>query len=244
MPPAGPARSPAMKVFRLIILAAAGLVLSGRLFAGSGVHPAELTEGMVLLVFQLAVIVFAARLGGYLLEKIGQPEVIGEIAAGLLIGPYLLGSISLPGFPAGLFPALPGFPLSPELYGFATVASIVLLFLIGLETNVEKFLAFSLAGSVVGAGGALASFALGAGAAALCSELIFGVRMGFGHPLPLFLGAVSASASAGLTARILSAKRKIDSPEGATILTAVIVGVSALNDRNRTTPRNAPPDGR
>ncbi len=181
-------------------------------------------EGMVLLVFQLAVIVFAARLGGSFFEKIGQPAVIGEIVVGVLIGPYLLGAFPLPGFPGGLFPFREGFPLSSELYGFATVASIVLLFLIGLETNVEKFIAFSLAGSVVGVGGALASFVLGAAAASLCSEFIFGVPMGFADPLPLFLGAVSASASVGLTARILIGKRKLDSPAGATILTAVIVG--------------------
>ncbi len=216
-----------MKKTRWISFPAAvivGLVFAGRVFALSGSHPSEMMEGMVLLVFQLAVIVLAAHLGGSVLEKIGQPAVIGEIVIGILIGPYLLGAISLPGFPGGLFPLRDGFPLSGELYGFATVASIVLLFLIGLETNVEKFLAFSLAGSVVGIGGALASFVLGAAAASLGSEFIFGVPMGFADPLPLFLGAVSASASVGLTARILAEKRKIDSPEGATILTAVIVG--------------------
>jgi len=216
-----------MKTARWISFPAAGiagLVFAGRVFALSGSHPSKIMEGMVLLVFQLAVIVLAAHLGGSILEKLGQPAVIGEIVVGVLIGPYLLGAIPLPGFPGGLFPLRDGFPLSGELYGFATVASIVLLFLIGLETNVEKFLAFSLAGSVVGIGGALASFFLGAAAASLCSEFIFGVPMGLGDPLPLFLGAVSASASVGLTARILAEKRKVDSPEGATILTSVIVG--------------------
>lgn len=201
-----------------------GIFLAARARAAPGANASELMEGMVLLVFQLAVIVLAARLGGALFERIGQPAVIGEIVVGILIGPYLAGSLPLPGFPGGLFPAREPFPLTSELYGFATVASIVLLFLIGLETNVEKFLAFSLSGFMVGAGGALVSLVLGAAAASLCSNYIFGVGMSISDPVPLFLGAVSASASVGLTARILSMNRKVDSPEGATILTAVIVG--------------------
>ncbi len=213
-----------ISIITAVSVLAVGAVFAGAVFAGSGTNSTELMDRMLLLVFQLAVIVFAARLGGACFEKIGQPAVIGEIVVGILIGPYLLGALPLPGFPGGLFPARGPFPLSSELYGFATVASIVLLFLIGLETNVEKFLAYSVSGSIVGIAGALASFALGAAVTSAFSSYLFGVEMGFADPVPLFLGAVSASASVGLTARILSARRKVDSPEGATILTAVIVG--------------------
>jgi len=221
-----PAGWQSMKSKTLIILGAGFLSVTffaGRAFAQSHGGSSDLMGGMVLLVFQLAVMIFAARLGGSLFEKFNQPQVLGELVIGIIIGPFLLGAVPLPGFPQGLFPLREGFPLSPELYGFATVASIVLLFLIGLETNIEKFFAFSGAGTAVGIGGALVSFVLGAGAASLCSTLIFGKKMGFADPGPLFLGVVSAATSAGITARLLSEKRKVDSPEGATIIMAAII---------------------
>jgi Kef-type K+ transport system membrane component KefB len=60
------------------------------------------TTGRILL--DVAVILIAARAGGALFERLGQPSVIGEIAAGIALGPTLLGL--LPGDPSSeLFPA-------------------------------------------------------------------------------------------------------------------------------------------
>ncbi|MCK4883094.1 MAG: sodium:proton exchanger, partial [Candidatus Omnitrophica bacterium] len=85
-----------------------------------------------LLVFQLSVILFAAWLGGICFNKWKLPAVLGEIIAGVIIGPYLLGQIPFIGFENGLFPLQETFPVSVELYSFATIASIILLFLTGL----------------------------------------------------------------------------------------------------------------
>ncbi|HPJ72853.1 MAG TPA: cation:proton antiporter, partial [bacterium] len=114
-------------------------------------------------------------------------------------------------------------PVSPELYGFATVASIVLLFLVGLETDIDIFRRFAAAGSGIGIGGVAASFVLGDLTAVLFSRDVFGVTMGFADPVPLFLGVISTATSVGISARILTEKRKIDSPEGVTILSAAII---------------------
>lgn len=174
---------------------------------------------MTNLVIQLGVILFAARLGGELFAKAHLPSVLGELAAGILIGPYLFGAVPLPGFPDGLFPIPPGsaLPVRPELYAIATIASIVLLFNVGLETDISMFLRFSLPGFVVGMGGVVVSFTAGA---YVCS-LVLGIP--FTDPQCLFMGVISTATSVGITARILFEARRMDSPEGVTILASAVI---------------------
>jgi Kef-type K+ transport system membrane component KefB/mannitol/fructose-specific phosphotransferase system IIA component (Ntr-type) len=196
----------------------------------------NVTELMAELVLQIGIIIFAVRAGGRLVKKIGIPPVLGELLAGVLIGPYALGGIGLPGFPQGVFPLGGGsLAVSVELYGFATVASIILLFASGLETDLALFLRYSLAGGLIGIGGAVFSFALG---------LLSGVLLLHASPMDprcLFLGILSTATSVGITARILSDQKKMDSPEGVTtlaaavfddvlgiILLAVVLGIVAL----------------
>ncbi len=176
-----------------------------------------------LLVFQLSVILFAAWLGGICFNKWKLPAVLGEIIAGVIIGPYLLGQIPFIGFENGLFPLQETFPVSVELYSFATIASIILLFLTGLETDIEAFIRFSLAGSVVGILGVVLSFLAGDFLGILLSDHILGTHYGFFHPIPLFLGVISTATSVGISARILSEKKKMNSPEGVTILSAAVI---------------------
>ena len=188
----------------------------------------EMNELMLRFVWQLAVIIIAARLGGYLFRRyLKLPSVLGELVMGMLIGPFALGSIPIPSF-GPLFPAQTGpLPISAELYGIATLAAIVLLFLSGLETNVGTFLQYSLVGTAVGVGGAIVSFVVGD----LCA-LYAGLAHSYLEPPALFLGTITMATSVGITARILSEKRKMDSPEGATILAGAVLddvlGIVAL----------------
>ena len=62
----------------------------------------NITEIVTSLLFQLAVIFFAVRIFGKLAVKAGIPSVLGELVAGIVIGPYALGALKLPGFPQGL----------------------------------------------------------------------------------------------------------------------------------------------
>ena len=194
-------------------------------FAATNVDAAShgLIDRLAGLVLQLAVILFSARVAGRLFEKIRMPAVLGEIIAGLVIGPYCLGSVPIPGFINGLFAPAVDFPVSIELYSFATVASIVLLFLVGLETDLNTFMRYSLAGTVVGLGGVVVSFLLGNIAAVLFSRMFFDLNLGFADPVPLFMGTVSTATSVGVTARILSEKRKMNKPEGVTILAGAVI---------------------
>ena len=72
---------------------------TGRAFAQSHGSSSDPMGGMVLLIFQLAVMILAARLVGSLFERFKQPQVLGEIVTGVIIGPFLLGAVPLPGFP-------------------------------------------------------------------------------------------------------------------------------------------------
>ena len=176
----------------------------------------DLTHQMTMLVLQLSVLIFAVRLGGVLAKKVKLPSVIGELLSGVLIGPYALGAIPLPGLPDGLFQVVNGFAVSPVLYGFATVASIVLLFSSGLETNLDMFLRYSVTGGIVGLGGVIGSYVFGSFVGALFTH------QSFFSPTAMFLGVMSTATSVGITARILSDKKKMDSPEGVTIIAAAV----------------------
>lgn len=177
----------------------------------------SITIIMTNLVLQIGIILFAVRAGGFLVKKIGIPPVLGELLAGVVIGPYALGGIALPGFAEGLFPLFSDtLAVRPELYAFSTVASIILLFASGLETDLGLFLKYSVAGGLIGLSGAVFSFVLGD----LCA--VFLLHHSFMHPVSLFFGILSTATSVGITARILSDKKKMDSPEGVTTLAAAV----------------------
>ncbi len=177
----------------------------------------NITEIVTSLVFQLAVIIFAVRIFGKLAVKIGIPSVLGELVAGIVIGPYALGGLGLPGFPHGIFPLnSESLAVSPELYSFSSLASIILLFASGIETDLTLFLKYSVTGGIVGFGGVAFSFLFGD----FCSMVM--LHTGFMDVRSLFLGIMSTATSVGITARILSDKKKMDSPEGVTILAAAV----------------------
>lgn len=178
----------------------------------------DLKHQITLLVLQLGVIIFFAKFIGRLFGKIGLPSVLGELIAGIIIGPYLLGSIPFLGFTEGLFPLVHGsVPVTTELWAIAQIASIVLLFHAGLETDLNLFMRYSLKGAVVGIAGVLASF----GAGVWCATTF--MKLPLMHPVTLFLGVLSIATSVGITAKILSEQRKMDSPEGVTILAAAVI---------------------
>ena len=219
-------------------------------------------EEMMFLVLQIGVIIFAARLGGALASILRLPSILGELAAGVAIGPWALGGIGFGdgAFRFGLFngaalreinaaaagPATQMFgttagagavfdAASPALYGIATLASVILLFLSGLETNLKMFLKYSFVGSLVGLGGVIVSFALGDWCAvAFLPSFFAGVPWvdelaalplaeAMMKPGPLYMGIMSTATSVGITARILSERKKMDSEEGTTIMAGAVI---------------------
>lgn len=195
-------------------------------------------QQIAILALQLGVIVFVAKFCGDLAKKCKLPSVLGELAAGILIGPYLLGGIGIPlhGLENGLFAISNTVVVEGEmitgkavienvtfqlyhssLYALATLGSILLLFMSGLETNLRMFFRYSLIGTIVGLGGVIFSFAFG--------DLLgmYMLHTAFMDPRCLFLGILCTATSVGITARILSERKKIDTPEGVTILAAAVI---------------------
>ena len=103
--------------------------------AGLGVPPAAVARpgaalDVALLLAQIIVIVVAARLAGRLLAAVGQPRVVGEMVAGLLLGPSVLGLLAPPVYLA-LFRA----GSVRFLNALAQVGLLLFMFLVGLEIN-------------------------------------------------------------------------------------------------------------
>ncbi len=178
-----------------------------------------MNDAMQQFVLQLAVVIMSARLGGLFFRRwLKLPDVLGELSAGMLIGPYALGGLDV----GGLGPLFPRsteiISISEPLYGLATMASVLLLFTAGLETNIRLFLRYSIAGVLAGLGGVVVAYALGAWCA-----VWFGVSAHMFDPPAMFLGVIATATSVGITARILAERRKTDSPEGVTIMAAAVL---------------------
>jgi Kef-type K+ transport system membrane component KefB len=85
-------------------------------------------HGLALTLLQILLIIVAARAMGTLLGRLGQPAVIGEIAAGIFLGPSLFGAIAPDAF-ATVFPA----NSIPTLFSLSQVGLVLFMFLVGLE---------------------------------------------------------------------------------------------------------------
>lgn len=192
-----------------------------------------ITHTMMLLAFQLGVIIIAAKLVGELFDRVFRmPAVLGELAAGLLIGPYALGAMHLPVigalFPMGqagqvLADGTVIIPVSGIIYGISTLASILLLFLAGLETDFRQFMKYAGPGGLVGIGGVLGAFVTGDLLTVLFGSALGHPEWGFTDGVPMFMGTISVATSVGITARVLSEKGKLDTPEGVTILSGAVI---------------------
>ena len=93
---------------KLFLMAAACLVVTGA-FAHEATIPAypnfglPRVEEMMFLVLQIGIIIFAAKIGGSIASLFKLPSILGELGAGILIGPWALGGIPVDGiFPNGL----------------------------------------------------------------------------------------------------------------------------------------------
>ena len=254
-----------MKNKRAFLVAATVLCAAG-VFASHGAGPPAYpnfgmprVEEMMFLVLQIGIIIFAARLGGAIASLFRLPSILGELAAGIVIGPWALGGIAIGDglFANGLFNGVALKAMnasageaahvmfgtiagagalfaatSPALYGIATLASVILLFLSALDTNLKMFLRYSFVGLMVGLGGVVVSFLFGDLCAiyllpeffehfAFLKELPLAEAMT--QEAPLYMGIMSTATSVGITARILSQKKKMDSEEGVTIMAGAVI---------------------
>jgi Kef-type K+ transport system membrane component KefB len=160
----------------------------------------------VRVMLWLAVILIAAQAGGDLAARIGQPAVLGELLAGVVLGN--LGLVGLTTFQ----------PLAsdPFLDLLARLGVLLLLFEVGLESTVAEMMQVGLSSVLVAALGVAAPFALGwlVGAWLLPESSVLA------H---VFLGATLSATSVGITARVMKDLGRSRSQEARVILGAAVV---------------------
>ena len=157
-------------------------------------HGAEL--GPFLLAFASALV--GAKLFGELAERAGQPAVLGELAVGVILGPSVLGLV----------------PLSQGVLLLSEIGVILLLFEVGLETDLAELARVGGPALVVALAGMALPFLGGAG-----------LTLAAGYPTltAIVVGAALTATSIGITARVLSELSVLRTREGQVILGAAIV---------------------
>lgn len=184
--------------------------------------PVGATEVACKFILNIAILLMAARAGGEAFKRIGQPEVLGELLIGILIGPYALGGmisdpvilklgeVSLDGVKLNLMDII------------SLLAVIILLFTAGVETDVRQLVKYGPQAGAVAVGGVVFSFAAG-----YYVTLAFAPSLGLigthAFVAAIFMGAVLTATSVGITVRILQEYNRLNSAEGVTILGAAVI---------------------
>ena len=151
------------------------------------------------VLIALVAIFVATKLLGEGAQRLGQPAVLGELIAGVLLGGSVLGLVD---------------PTNPVIHTMAELGVIILLFAIGLETELASLLRVGAAATTVAVAGVVVPFALGYYSA---------VALGLPTVHALVCGAALCATSVGITARVLSELGWLDTNEGRVILGAAVI---------------------
>jgi Kef-type K+ transport system membrane component KefB len=159
-------------------------------------------HSMPHLLMVLAALLVTAKLLGALAQRIGQPSVLGELLAGVLLGGSVLGLLD---------------PGDPVIHALSELGVIVLLFEIGLHTDLRSMAKVAGTATTVGVVGVILPFVFGYYAASSI--------LGFGSIASLVCGAALTATSIGISARVLSDLGQLNTREG-----QVVLGAAVLDD--------------
>ncbi|MES2463919.1 MAG: cation:proton antiporter [Armatimonadota bacterium] len=151
------------------------------------------------ILLALFIVFVAAQIGAEIAQRLKLPAVVGEIAAGCIIGPSALGWIQLP---------------SEPLEVLSEIGAVLLLFSVGLETRVGDLRRVGKVASLVGVLGVALPFVMGA---------LWAHFSGFATPKAMFIAAAFVATSAGITARVLSDLGVLGRKESRVILGAAVI---------------------
>lgn len=152
-------------------------------------------------LIQLVIILFSARIVGEIAAYFNAPSVIGELIAGIIIGPSLLGLIEL----------------TPPIQLLAQIGIILLLFEVGIETDIGRLTSSGFKAFIVALGGVVLPFVFGY----VISSFVFG----FSTLASLFVGSTLTATSIGITLRVLRDLKQQNSQEA-----QIIIGAAVLDD--------------
>ncbi len=150
------------------------------------------------VLYSVLLLLLGAKIGGELVEHVGYPSIIGELAGGIILGPSLLNLVDAGGV----------------LERFAYMGILLLMFLAGAETNVRDMAKEGKTSLLVALCGVALPMALG-----------FGISSAYGYGTleSLFIGAALTATSVGITVRVLLDMGRLNSPVGLTILGAAVI---------------------
>lgn len=158
------------------------------------------------LLLLLAIIILAAKLAGLISSRIGQPAVLGELMAGLILGPTVLDMLHWPIFAQA--------HVDETVLHMAELGVIFLMFVAGLEVDVEEMLRSGRVAALAGTLGVVSPLILGAATA-----LLFDISM----ESSIFLGVILSATSVSISAQTLMELGVLRSREGLTLLGAAVV---------------------
>ena len=215
------------------VLAVAGLIqLGGAWFPLQGVEvvsPAEQSSGALAqmrdnaqhplprLILQLIVILLAARVFGGVARRLGQPPVIGEIAAGVLLGPSLLGWV-MPDASAFLFPSAS----MPTLQLLSQIGVLLFMFVVGVELEPSYLRGKAHAAVAVSHFSIIIPFTLGVSLSLALYTRYAPPGVPF-HAFALFCGIAMSITAFPVLARILEERHLTHTPLGTTAITCAAV---------------------
>ena len=159
----------------------------------------------VTFLFDLAILLFAAKMLGLLARKIGAPEVVGEIMAGLILGPAVFNLVQDTDF----------------LSKMAEIGVIMLMFGAGLGTDVKELKKTGFKATLIACAGVAVPMVLG--------TLLFMAFYGFGLPgsdqfmKGLFIGTIMSATSVSITVAALKELGRLNDTVGTTITSAAII---------------------
>lgn len=205
----------------LLLVGLPVLLLLGVLKSGAGLTGADagLTPGvtvsnppaamnLLLLVMQVTVVLLASRLVGLLFRKIKQPQVIGEMVAGILLGPSLLGWAA-PGISKLLFPA----GSLGYLNALSQIGLVLFMFLVGVSLNPGELSKHGHAAVLTSHASIVTPFCLGSALALFLYPRLGTASVSF-MSFALFMGSAMSITAFPVLARILTERNLLRSSMG------------------------------
>jgi Kef-type K+ transport system membrane component KefB len=172
-----------------------------------------------LLILQIGIILVAARLIGWLFRKLHQPRVVGEMFAGILLGPSLLGRIA-PDISAAVFP--------PDSLGYLNALSqvglLLFMFLVGCEVDLKQLRKLGRAAVITSNVSIIVPFILGFLLAVYLYPRLSDPSVHF-TGFALFMGAAMSVTAFPVLARILTERNMLRTSVG-----AVAIACAAVDD--------------
>jgi K+:H+ antiporter len=174
---------------------------------------------LTTMFFALAVLLGVAKLAGELIQKLGQPSILGEISAGILLGPTVLGHFQ-PQWYATLFPSTGPVPITIETV--TTLGVVFFLLVAGLETRLRSIFRQGRRALLVSSFGLVFPFAIGFVAADLFPHFL-GAEVGVNRLVfALFLGTALSISALPVIAKILMDFDLLQTDLGAVVITSAM----------------------